>query len=215
MANGIIINGLPIVSDNVQNDRQHELETYYRNNVIGGVHPVTGTETNSDGELVYFAEVAQDFDDFADAVAAKIQKEIEDVVDIILELPDPDPSANRNPYVMNDTAQTEEGVSETILVLDNDKDPDGDGLSINRIINLEDGTSSSNTLNLQSGTVSIVNDTVVYQPISGFSGTETFAYEAADGNGGTGQAKITVTVGPEPPPTDETGDDVAPPVIPD
>ena len=215
IANGIIINGLPIVSDNVQNDRQHELETYYRNNVIGGVHPVTGKETNSDGELVYFAEVAQDFDDFADAVAAKIQKEIEDAVDIVeeIELSNPDPNANRNPYVMNDTAATKEGESETIFVLYNDVDPDGDGiddLSINRIINLEDGTSSSDTLNLQSGTVSIVNDTVVYQPVSGFSGTETFAYEAADGNGGTGQARITVTVGPEPPPTEETGDDVAP-----
>ena len=205
------------MSNKAQNDRQHELEAYYRNNVIGGLHPITGTETNSYGEPVYFAQVAQDFDDFANAVAAKIQKEIEDAIDIVeeIELSDPDPNANRNPYVMNDTAETPEGVSITVDVLANDVDPDDDGLYINRIINLQDGTASSNTLNLQSGTVSIVNDTVVYEPVSGFSGTETFAYEAADGNGGTGTATITVTVGAEPPVPEENGDDVAPPIYPD
>ena len=204
IANGIIINGLPIVSDNVQNDRQHELETYYRNNVIGGVHPVTGTETNSDGELVYFAEVAQDFDDFADAVAAKIQKEIEDAVDIVeeIELSNPDPNANRNPYVINDTATTPSG-SVSVDVLANDSDPDGDSLSI------------SSVTNGQNGTVSITGNRLLYQPNSGFAGTDTFTYTATDGNGGSGTATVTVTIGPEPPPTEETGDDVAPSFRPD
>ncbi len=194
MANGIIINGLPIVSNNVQNDRQHELETYYINNVIGGVNPVTGAD-------VSFVEVAQDFDDFADAVAAKIQKEIEDAVDIVeeIELSNPDPNANRNPYVMNDTATTPNG-SVSVDVLANDSDPDGDGLSISSV------TSGQN------GTVSITGSGLLYQPNSGFAGTDTFSYTATDGNGGSGTATVTVTIGPEPPPTEETGDDVAPPV---
>ena len=192
--NGIIINGLPIVSDNVQNDRQHELETYYINNVIGGEHPVTGAD-------VSFVEVAQDFDDFADAVAAKIQKEIEDAVDIVeeIELSNPDPNANRNPYVINDTATTPNG-SVSVDVLANDSDPDGDGLSISSV------TSGQN------GTVSITGSGLLYQPNSGFAGTDTFSYTATDGNGGSGTATVTVTIGPEPPPTEETGDDVAPPV---
>ncbi len=203
IANGIIINGLPIVSHNVQNDRQHELETYYRNNVIGGVHPVTGTETNSDGELVYFAEVAQDFDDFADAVAAKIQKEIEDAVDIAIEIElNPDPNPNRNPYVMNDTATTPNG-SVSVNVLANDSDPDGDGLSISSV------TSGQN------GTVSITGNRLLYQPNSGFAGTDTFSYTATDGNGGSGTATVTVTIGSEPPMPEENGDDVAPPIYPD
>ena len=193
MANGIIINGLPIVSNNVQNDRQHELETYYINNVIGGVNPVTGAD-------VSFVEVAQDFTDFADAVAAKIQKEIEDAVDIVeeIELSNPDPNANRNPYVMNDTATTPSG-SVSVDVLANDSDPDGDSLSI------------SSVSDFKNGTVSITGNRLLYQPNSGFAGTDTFTYTATDGNL-SGTATVTVTVGPEPPPTEETGDDVAPPV---
>ncbi len=204
IANGIIINGLPIVSNNVQNDRQHELEAYYRNNVIGGVHPITGTETNSYGEPVYFAQVAQDFGDFANAVAAKIQKEIEDAVEIVIEieLSNPDPNANRNPYVMNDTATTPSG-SVSVNVLANDSDPDGDGLSISSV------TSGQN------GTVSITGNRLLYQPNSGFAGTDTFSYTATDGNGGSGTATVTVTIGSEPPMPEENGDDVAPPIFPD
>ncbi len=198
IANGIIINGLPIVSNNVQNDRQHELETYYINNVIGGVNPVTGAD-------VSFVEVAQDFTDFADAVAAKIQKEIEDAVDIVeeIELSNPDPNANRNPYVMNDTDTTPEGVSVSVDVLANDSDPDGDSLAI---LSVSNG---------QNGTVSITNGIVRYVPNSGFVGTDKFSYIATDSNGGTGTATVTVTVGPEPPVTEETGDDVAPSFRPD
>ncbi len=163
------------------------------------MHPVTGAETNSDGELVYFAEVAQDFDDFANAVAAKIQKEIEDAVDIAIEIElNPDPNPNRNPYVMNDTATTPSG-SVSVDVLANDSDPDGDSLSI------------SSVTNGQNGTVSITGNRLLYQPNSGFAGTDTFTYTATDGNL-SGTATVTVTIGPEPPPTEETGDDVAPPV---
>ena len=191
VANGIIINGLPIVSNHVQNDRQHELETYYINNVIGGVNPITGAE-------VSFTQVSQDFGAFANAIKNKIEKEIQDAIVIAtdIENSNPDPNANRKPYVIDDTASTSENTSVSVDVLANDSDPDGDSLSI------------SDYTQGQNGTVSSSGGIVTYEPNSGFVGIDTFTYTASDGNGGSGQATVTITVGPEPPMPEETGDDV-------
>ena len=185
--NGIIINGLPIVSNFPQTDRQHELATYYKNNVIGGVSPKTGSTITEDGNPVSFMQVAQDFTNFRNAVATKIEQEILTSIKVI----PPTTSANRNPYVINDAASTPSG-SITINVLANDSDPDGDNLDISSV------TSGQN------GTASIVGNRVQYQPNRGFSGTDTFTYTASDGNGGTGTATVTVTIGSEPPIPSET-----------
>lgn len=197
VTNGIIINGLPIVSKNVQRDRQHELAPYYRNNVIGGLNPSTGGTTKSNGEPVSFIQVAQDFENFADAVAIKIEEEILTTIEIA----PPPTTSNRNPYVVNDIASTPSG-SVTVNVLANDSDPDGDVLSVSQV------TQGRN------GTVSIVGNRVRYSPNRRFSGLDRFTYTASDGNGGTGTATVTVFVGTEPPlpPNDE---DTSSPVIAD
>ena len=182
--NGIIINGLPIVSNNPQHDRQHELATYYANNVIGGRNPSTGGTTKSNGEPVAFMQVAQDFNNFANAVATKIEQEILTAIEIA----PPPTTSNRNPYVVNDIVNTP-GSSITVYVLANDSDPDGDSLSI------------SNVSNPANGSVSISADgqSVTYQPSGGFSGLDEFTYTASDGRGGTGTATVSVFVGNEPP----------------
>lgn len=56
IANGVIINGLPILND------EPELDSYYRDRVIGG--------------LGAFIEPAQGYDDFAQAIAEKLVREI-------------------------------------------------------------------------------------------------------------------------------------------
>lgn len=197
IANGIIINGLPIVSKQPQKDRQHELAPYYQNNVIGGLNPSTGGTTKLNGEPVAFIQIAQDFEDFADAVAVKIEKEI--ITTIEIAPPNPDPNANRDPYVINDTASTRLS-SVLVDVLANDSDPDGDTLTIRRA---SQG---------QNGRTSIRNGQVRYRPNRGFTGVDTFTYTAIDGKGGSGTATVTVNVGPQPPlpPKD---DDPTPPVV--
>lgn len=187
--NGIIINGLPIVSKYPQSDRQHELAPYYRNNVIGGINPKTGGTTKSNGERVSFVQVAQDFDGFADAIVAKIRKEILTTIEIAP--PTPNPNVNRKPFVINDMAKTPSG-SVTVNVLANDSDPDGDSLSI------------ISTTSGQNGRTSIVGGRVQYTPNRGFSGTDTFTYTASDNRGGTGTATVTVTIGSELPMPTET-----------
>lgn len=196
VANGIIINGLPIVSNNPQSDRQHELAPYYKNNVIGGVNPTTGRTTTASGEPVSFIQVAQDFNGFANAIIAKIKKEI--LIAIEIAPPTPNPGANRKPIVINDIAKTPSG-SINVNVLGNDSDPDGDSLSV------------SNVTNGQNGRVSIVGNTVTYTPNRGFSGTDNFTYTASDGRGGTGTATVTVTIGAEPPMPTETDVSAYPP----
>ncbi|MGK7934596.1 MAG: DUF1194 domain-containing protein [Xenococcaceae cyanobacterium] len=189
--NGIIINGLPIVSNFPQTDRQHELATYYENNVIGGVSPKTGSTITEDGNPVSFMQVAQDFPNFRDAVATKIEQEI--LISITIVPPTTSTSANNNPFVINDVGSTNGG-SVTVQVLENDVDPDGDSLSISSVSNAANGTVS----------ISPDSQTVTYQPSSNFSGLDTFTYTAIDGNGGSGTATVSVYVGTEPPIPSET-----------
>ena len=91
-------------------------------------------------------------------------------------------SGNRAPRANNDSVSVDQGASITINVLSNDSDPDGDALTIASV------TQGNN------GSVSIVNNKLVYAPDSGFSGTDSFGYTNSDGNGGTASALVTVNV---------------------
>jgi large repetitive protein len=89
---------------------------------------------------------------------------------------------NPPPVAANDTASTPEDTPVTIPVLANDRDPDGDPLTV----------TSASALN---GTVVVNPDgTVTYTPNPGFNGTDTITYEISDGNGGTSLATVTVSV---------------------
>ncbi|MBO1346214.1 MAG: tandem-95 repeat protein [Hormoscilla sp. GUM202] len=91
---------------------------------------------------------------------------------------------NQPPDAVADTVEAIAGIANSIDVLANDTDPDGDTLSI---ASVSDGAN---------GTVRIVDSQVVYTPNEAtFAGTDSFSYTITDNNGGTDQATVNVTVG--------------------
>ncbi len=90
-------------------------------------------------------------------------------------------NANTLPIVEDDALTISQGTSVTIDVLANDTDNDGDSL---RIL----------TANVDFGSVTIVEQKLFYQPDVNFSGLATINYSVSDGNSGTGQANVLVTV---------------------
>ena len=91
-------------------------------------------------------------------------------------------AVNDLPIAQDDNAMTHEGASVTIAVLSNDRDPDGDGLTVQAVAQPSHGAVS----NERTG--------VAYTPDPGFSGTDTFEYTVSDGHGGTATAEVSVVV---------------------
>ena len=90
---------------------------------------------------------------------------------------------NDNPVATNDTPTTTQGTAVVFSVLANDSDIDGDTLTANLLSAPANG---SLTLN--------ANGITTYTPDPNFSGTDSFMYQACDGNGGCDLATVTVTV---------------------
>jgi hypothetical protein len=92
--------------------------------------------------------------------------------------------------------------SGTASLLDNDTDIDGDTLSmsgagtaLDSIQNFSAQDSSLTIATASGGTVEVFRDgTYTYTPPTGFSGTDSFAYEVADGSGATSTANVTIDV---------------------
>ncbi|MHA7246763.1 Ig-like domain-containing protein [Arthrobacter tecti] len=91
---------------------------------------------------------------------------------------------NAPPTAENDLATTETDTPVTIDVLANDTDPNGTTLQIVGTGTAEDGRVTVEP----DGTVTY------YAPNPGFKGTDTFTYMVSDGNGGTDEGTVTVTV---------------------
>jgi len=93
------------------------------------------------------------------------------------------PSLNDAPIAVDDSVTIEEDSSNnTITILTNDSDVDGDLLTVT--------SASSNH-----GQVSINSDgTLNYTPSANFNGTDTITYSVSDGNGGLATATVTITV---------------------
>ncbi len=89
--------------------------------------------------------------------------------------------ANDAPVANDDSASTLEDNSITIDVLANDRDIDGDTLSIS-------GASA------QHGTVSVIDGKLVYTPNSNYSGADTISYSITDGKGGNSSATVQVSI---------------------
>jgi VCBS repeat-containing protein len=94
--------------------------------------------------------------------------------------------------VANDDSQSvsEDSTGDTVDVLANDTDADGDGLTISAV----DTTSTT-------GTVTNNGDDVTYDPngqfeylAAGETATDTFTYTVSDGSGGTDTATVTITI---------------------
>ena len=89
---------------------------------------------------------------------------------------------NPPPVAQDDSATAHVNTPITIAVLANDRDPDGDPLTVT-------------AATPHYGSVAINGDgTLAYTPLSGFAGTDTIAYTISDGQGGTSSATVTVTV---------------------
>src|SRR3954447_10171414 len=100
---------------------------------------------------------------------------------------------DRAPTATDDQLATDAGASLTVpaaSLLANDRDPDGDSLSVSRV----DATSSSH------GSVSLAGGAVRYAPAAGYNGAATFSYTVSDGRGQTASARVHVTVRPAAPP---------------
>ncbi len=90
---------------------------------------------------------------------------------------------NDPPVAVDDTVQTDKATSITIAVLTNDSDVDGDVLVVGSI-----GLPTN-------GTVVVDGEgTVNYTPDGGFIGVDSFDYSITDGQGGSADAVVTVSV---------------------
>jgi hypothetical protein len=87
------------------------------------------------------------------------------------------------PLATDDTASTDEGRVVDIHVLANDRDPDGDVLRLVEIAQPPNGWVLING-----------DDTLRYQPFTGFTGLDGFAYTVADVDGATASAAVSVVV---------------------
>lgn len=84
------------------------------------------------------------------------------------------------PLVLADVVPGASGTSIAIDVLANDSDPDGDALTITGVSQPTFGNASTDGI------------AVTYVPGGGFATEDSFSYTVSDGNGGTGQATVTV-----------------------
>lgn len=89
---------------------------------------------------------------------------------------------NDVPEAEDDLASTNRNQALTIDALENDSDLDGDALSI--VFATQGG----------GGSVVIVSGELVYTPTLGFVGADSFTYLVSDGNGGTAEATVNLTV---------------------
>ncbi len=112
------------------------------------------------------------------------------------------PDNNSEPRAEDDTATTAYETQVTIVVLENDADPDGDNLTIST-----DGLTNPLNGSVEVNKAVIGSDTITYSPDPGFSGIDAFNYEISDGNGGRATATVTVNVTPQATDPDQQPDD--------
>ncbi len=103
-------------------------------------------------------------------------------------------NVNDQPTAVNDTFTLDEDTVGSIDVVANDRDVDGDLLTV-----------SSVTTPAQ-GTAVIANNRVTYTPRANYFGPDSFSYSVSDGNGGTATATVSVTVRPVNDPPDAVDD---------
>lgn len=98
------------------------------------------------------------------------------------------PPANTPPVATDDNATVTSGATILIPILDNDSDPDGDGLALQSV--------SAPT----HGTATINGSSISYTAPASYVGPDSFTYTVADGNGGTDTGTVRLTVQANQPP---------------
>lgn len=89
---------------------------------------------------------------------------------------------NRAPLAAADSYTVVAGVAQTLDVLANDSDPDGNALSIAAVATPAHGT------------VAIEGNRLRYTPQADFAGSDSFSYTVSDGAGGSANAQVSITV---------------------
>ncbi|MBN1138299.1 MAG: tandem-95 repeat protein [Anaerolineae bacterium] len=93
---------------------------------------------------------------------------------------------NRPPVAVDDVAVTDEDLAVVIAALDNDDDPDGDGLIVYSVGQPEHGRAER-----------VQDDTRIrYTPFLNFDGSDSFDYVVYDGYDGFAEATVTVVITP-------------------
>jgi len=130
--------------------------------------------------------------------------QLTDTATVTVEVIEPE---NQPPLALDDTATATEGTPETIAVLENDSDPDGDDISI---VGFPTTTTEGGTITLdRNGTfLETADDSRAYTSASGFTGTDSFTYTISDGEL-TDTATVIVTVEPVPNEAPIAADDAA------
>ena len=90
---------------------------------------------------------------------------------------------NTGPVATDDTTKIYINQTARIDVLNNDYDSDGDALTITDV-----------TQGTEGGSVSIVDNQIVYTPADGFTGKDIFTYTITDGNGTSSTANVSVSI---------------------
>jgi probable HAF family extracellular repeat protein len=166
--------GTPVVIDVLANDTDSDGDPLTVSDVGA---PSNGTATSVDGGIEYTpADGFSGEDAFTYVVSDGRGGTDEATVTVSVAQP------NAAPVAANDSVGTEAGTSVVVDVLANDQDADGDVLFVENV-----GAPDS-------GTATLVDGGIEYTPNDGFVGGDAFAYTVADGNGGTDQATVTVTV---------------------
>ena len=99
---------------------------------------------------------------------------------------------NHPPIAVPDNTTTKSGVPVSIDVKANDSDPDNDPLTL--------AIATQPT----QGTATIEEGLIVYTPNPDFAGNDTLVYRITDGNGGSAEAQVTITVEAEAKPDSNT-----------
>jgi len=99
---------------------------------------------------------------------------------------DPNNPTN-NPIIKNEFITMSPGTSIVIRPLDNDRDPDGDTLSLDQVTQGSQG--STKKVRDNNGNLNWVR----YTALPNASGTDVFFYGVPDGRGGNGSGKVTIT----------------------
>jgi VCBS repeat-containing protein len=109
-------------------------------------------------------------------------------------------AVNDSPVAVNDAYSTDEDTALNISapgVLSNDTDADGDNLTAIKVSDPSHGTLTLNS-----------NGSFTYTPSAGYTGADSFAYQASDGQANSNTATVTITVNAsnsEPSPSGDNG----------
>ncbi len=104
------------------------------------------------------------------------------IVEKTIQLEDDSSNCNEAPIAVNDSITTSINQTISIAVLDNDSDPEGDTFIIE---NFEQGAN---------GTVTEVDNELIYTPNPDFVGSDTFSYTICDDQGGCADATVIIEV---------------------